>query len=136
MRTTPRVILILKQASSAARLHKNLAQKLVLTVLWRIVVKSTWKEFKRGWRSYTWSSSAIILTKTVVPALLHMHQGFFVLHLLGTNFFVRFELLSSTENSAKIWNGQQIGLLMGMLAKTCQVENCEQTVCRAPGYDI
>ena len=31
MRTTPRVILILKQASSAARLHKTLAQKLVLT---------------------------------------------------------------------------------------------------------
>ena len=31
MRTTPRVILILKQASSAARLHKTLAQKQVLT---------------------------------------------------------------------------------------------------------
>ena len=31
MRTTPRVILILKQASSAATLHKILAQKLVLT---------------------------------------------------------------------------------------------------------
>ena len=31
MRTTPRVILILKQASSAARLHKTLAQKLHLT---------------------------------------------------------------------------------------------------------
>ena len=31
MRTTPRVILILKQASSAARLHKTLAQKVVLT---------------------------------------------------------------------------------------------------------
>ena len=31
MRTTPRVILILKQASSAARLHKTLAQKIVVT---------------------------------------------------------------------------------------------------------
>ena len=31
-RTTPRVILILKQASSAARIHKTLAQKLALTV--------------------------------------------------------------------------------------------------------
>ena len=31
MRTTPRVIPILKQASSAARLHQTLAQKLVLT---------------------------------------------------------------------------------------------------------
>ena len=33
MRTTPGVILILKQAPSAARLHKILAQKLVLTVV-------------------------------------------------------------------------------------------------------
>ena len=33
MMTTPRVILILKQAPSAARLHKTLAQKLVLTVV-------------------------------------------------------------------------------------------------------
>ena len=33
MRTTPRVILILKQASSAARLHKTLAQKTVVTVV-------------------------------------------------------------------------------------------------------
>ena len=32
MRTTPRVILILKQASSAARLHKTQAQKNVVTV--------------------------------------------------------------------------------------------------------
>ena len=32
MRTTPRVILILKQASSAARLHKTLAQKMAMTV--------------------------------------------------------------------------------------------------------
>ena len=32
MGTTPRVILILKQASSAARLHKTLAQKIVVTV--------------------------------------------------------------------------------------------------------
>ena len=31
MRTTPRVILILKQASSAARPHKTLAQKLAMT---------------------------------------------------------------------------------------------------------
>ena len=31
MRTTPRVILILKQASSAAKLHKTLAQKNVVT---------------------------------------------------------------------------------------------------------
>ena len=31
MRMTPRVILILTQASSAARLHKTLAQKLVMT---------------------------------------------------------------------------------------------------------
>ena len=31
MRTTPRVILILKQASSAARLHKTLAQKFATT---------------------------------------------------------------------------------------------------------
>ena len=31
MRTNPRVILILKQASSAVRLHKTLAQKLVFT---------------------------------------------------------------------------------------------------------
>ena len=32
MKMTPRVILILKQASSAARLHKTLAQKLHVTV--------------------------------------------------------------------------------------------------------
>ena len=31
MKTTPRVILILKQASSAVRLHKTLAQKIVVT---------------------------------------------------------------------------------------------------------
>ena len=32
MRTTPRVILILKEASSAARLRKTLAQKQVITI--------------------------------------------------------------------------------------------------------
>ena len=42
MKTTPRVILILKQASSAARLHKTLTQKLVLT--W-------WHEFKKKFLS-------------------------------------------------------------------------------------
>ena len=31
MRTTPRVILTLKQASAAARLHKTLAQNLAMT---------------------------------------------------------------------------------------------------------
>ena len=51
MRTTPRVILILKQASSATRLHKTLAPKLVLT-WWqefkeRIVMAVTWwQQFK------------------------------------------------------------------------------------------
>ena len=37
MRTTPRVTLILKQASSAARLHKILAQKIVVTVVIQIL---------------------------------------------------------------------------------------------------
>ena len=36
MRTTPKVILILKQASSTARLHKTLAQKIVVTVVCQI----------------------------------------------------------------------------------------------------
>ena len=46
MRTTPRVILILKQASSEARLHKTLAQNLATT--W-------WQEFrKRVSAAMTW----------------------------------------------------------------------------------
>ena len=38
MRTTPRVTLILKQASSATRLHETLAQKIVVTA-------TNWKHF-------------------------------------------------------------------------------------------
>ena len=51
MRTTPRVILILKHASSAARLHKTLAQKTVVTS-WQelqgkfVTVVTWWQEFK------------------------------------------------------------------------------------------
>ena len=52
MRSTPRVILILKQASSAARLHKTSAQKLALT-FWQgfkkrfAIVLTWWQEFKK-----------------------------------------------------------------------------------------
>ena len=51
MRTTPRVILILKQASSAARLHKTLAQKIVVT-WWQelrekfVTVVTWWQELQ------------------------------------------------------------------------------------------
>ena len=46
MRATPRVILILKQASSAVRLHKTRAQKLAMTDINRKLAKI--RVFKRG----------------------------------------------------------------------------------------
>ena len=46
MRATPRVILILKQASSAVRLHKTRAQKLAMTVINRKLAKI--RVFKGG----------------------------------------------------------------------------------------
>ena len=49
MRTTPRVILILKQASSAARLHKTLAQKIVVTTSNNFSLKMC-KHFRRTQR--------------------------------------------------------------------------------------
>ena len=57
MKTTPRVILILKQASSAARLHKTLAQKLATT--W-------WQEFRKKVSAATTQTKQAGVSKTSV----------------------------------------------------------------------
>ena len=74
MRTTPRVILMLKQASFWVRLQATLAQKITTTVaeFWTIVFENesfTFKKTQSSWKSLLFVLAKVVFHETLVGEL-------------------------------------------------------------------